>query len=553
MTPDSSTLSSPRRNLLAGFVFLTVIVAVQWSLGAYRVEAGIFDDTSHLMQGLLVRDYLTEGLRQNPAAFAADYQKSYPNLDAGTPPSWFHGGLGLFLLPDWPPNAAALLLLAAIVAWATWRLYQIVALVATPSTGFILCLLFLSTPTVVGFTTSVTLDGVVAACAVEATYWLAVYLTSDRLRHAVLFGLFAGACWLTTSYGIALMLMPLVTVALTGRFDRLRRSGLYLATAIVLLVLAPGLIGAALLDLPIAFEDRFSRLGVHMAHVWLQLGAVAMMLAAIGLVYVLGRGRRSPADPPAAIGLALAALLATSFIFSFFGEQASAFSRSAALALPALFGLAPMGVRAASSFVAGPRRGQTLYTALLIVFVVTAFYARPPLAVRRPSGYQAVTDYLQSRDGIAGKRVLIVSDPSGENIFVTDVAMRRLDPRPVIVRGSDLLASDDSSGNVFVIRYRSAQAIIQAIEDLHIDYLLVDSSADSKALPYWSLMNQVVESRGESLQLEYNNTVDRRNGPTRPLAIYRLKHPIAGSTQAPAEGVPPTGTSAQPIARHGAR
>ena len=518
MTPGSSTIDPPKRTLLAGLVFLTIIVAIQWSVGAYRVEPGVSDGTSDLMQGLLVRDYLADGLRQNPVAFAAEYQKSYPNLRAGTRPSLFHGGLGLLLVPHWPSHAAALFLLAAVVAWTTWRLYRIVTMVATPGTGFIVCLLFFSTPAVVGFTTGVTVDAVVAACAMEATYWLSVYMTSDRLRHAMLFGLFAGVCCLTTSSGFALMLMPLVTVVLSGRFHLLRRSGLYVATAIVVVVFAPALISASPLDPPVTLEYRLSRLVGDITHLWLQLGTVAMMLAAIGLIYAIRHGGRSADEPPAAIGLAMAALLVVSMSFSFF-TGASTLNGTAALALPALFGLAPMGIRAASSFVAGPKRGQTLYTALLVIFAVTMFYARPQLAVQKPSGYQALTDYLQSRGAIAGKRVLIVSDPDGENMFVTDVAMRRLEPRPVIVRGSDVLSSP--------------QAVMRKIEALDVDYVLLDSSDHSKEQPYWMLVNQVLTSPDKPVHLDYNNTVDRRHGPTRPLAVYRVNNAAPRPATAP--------------------
>ena len=120
-----------------------------------------------------------------------------------------------------------------------------------------------------------------------------------------------------------------------------------------------------------------------------------------------------------------------------------------------------------------------------------------------------MTDHLQSQGAIAGKRVLIVSDPDGENMFVTDVAMRRLEPRPVIVRGSDVLSSP--------------QAVMREIQALDIDYVLLDSSDHSKAQPYWMLVNQVLTSRDKPVHLDYNNIVDRRHGPTRPLAVYRLK------------------------------
>jgi hypothetical protein len=163
-----------------------------------------------------------------------------------------------------------------------------------------------------------------------------------------------------------------------------------------------------------------------------------------------------------------------------------------------------------------------------VLLIVTTFFGRPSLAVRKPFGYRDVVNHLVKRDSVAGKRMLVVSDEAGEGAMVTDVAIRRIRPWPVIVRGSKLLGTDNWNGYNFTLRHDTAQSIIQELEDLHIDYLLLDSSEEAVQLPYWTQIKELVESHEDRVQMEYFNTVDVRNGPTRPLALYRLKHHSPG-------------------------
>jgi hypothetical protein len=534
MTADTPRPESARSRLVVGLFFLAAVIALQWSVGAYRSEQGNFDEALHFMNGLLVRDYLVEGLGQNPIAFAENYYLSYPKIAPGMWPPAFHVALGLFLLPHWPPHAAALLFLAAITAWAAWRLYRMVVLFASRTTAIMAGLLFLSTPVIVSLTASIMLDGVVAAVAIEATYWLAVYVKSEKLRHAALFGFFTALCCLTKGNGISLVFAPLVMMVLTGRYDLLHRGGFYLAAAIVVVLAVPPLMVTYRLDAaigdfgPVTQNMALSRLGLYLSYIWVQLGPTTLALAAIGLFDTIRRGRNWQQDSALPVAPALAALLVAAFIFHVVSPHLLAFGRYMALGIPALYGLAALGILAAARFIAAPSRRQAVQGALLVILAVTTFFARPPLLVHKPFGYEAAVDNIQTRDDLAGKRILIVSDESGEGTLVSDIAGRSLQPRPTIVRGSKLLASDDWNGNFFVLRFTSAESIIQELEDLHINYLVLDSSPLSKELPYWTLMQQLVESHEDRLQLDYLNTVDARNGPTRPLAVYRLRYQSPG-------------------------
>jgi hypothetical protein len=544
MTDHTTRQESGARRLVAGLLLVAAIIALQWYVGAYRSEQDIDSDhAAHLMDGLLVRDYVAEALGQNPFAFARDYYVSYPKIAPRVWPPLFHVSLGFFLLPPWPAHGAALMLLALTAAWTAWRLYRMVTLFTRGTTGLIAAVLFLSTPVVVGLTTSIMLDVVVAALAIEATYWFARFMRTERWWHGALFGLFTALCCLTTGAGLSLMFVPVVAIVLTGRYELLRRGGLYIAAAIVLMLALPSLVfayrvDAAIGDRPAMLMTVVARIGAYFGYLSTQLGPAATLFALIGLFQAIRRSRRWTEDAPLPIGLVLAALVGSSFMLYVLLPPPVGSGAAMTLTFAPVYGLVVIGIGAVSRGVQDPTRRQSVYGALLFALVVGTFFARPALAIRKPIGYRAMMDYLDDQRALAGQRMLVVSDEAGERALVTDVAIRQLHPRPVIVRGSTLLAANTLHAS-HLNGVASATAILQELEDLHVDYILLDSSPDAVRLPYWPVMKDLVESRGDRLEIEYSTTVDRRNGPTRPLALYRLKHGSPGAARPPQVNLSP--------------
>ena len=282
-----------------------------------------------------------------------------------------------------------------------------------------------------------------------------------------------------------------------------------------------------------------TRMGAYFGYLSTQLGLAATFFALVGLIQAIRRSRRWTEDAPLPIGVVLAALVGSSFLLYVLLPPAVGSGAAMTLTFAPLYGLIVIGIGAVSRGVQEPTRRQSVYGALLFALVVGTFFARPALAIRKPIGYRAVVDYLDGQRALAGQRMLVVSDEAGERALVTDVAIRQLHPRPVIVRGSTLLGANRNGSHV-VNEISSPPAILQELEDLHVDYILLDSSPDSVRLPYWLVMKDLVESRGDRLEIEYSTTVDRRNGPTRPLALYRLKHGSPGAARPPRGNLSPT-------------
>jgi hypothetical protein len=154
--------------------------------------------------------------------------------------------------------------------------------------------------------------------------------------------------------------------------------------------------------------------------------------------------------------------------------------------------------------------------------------AQPPL------GYRAVVSFLAGRQELAGKRILIVSNEQGEGAGVVEIAVLNLHPRPVVIRGSKLLANDDWMGRHLQMRYRSADQALDDLEAMHVDFVLLDESPESMALPYWSQLAEMAERFPDRLQRVLTTTANSRIGPLRPLAVFHLTRHSDG----PAKPVP---------------
>jgi Dolichyl-phosphate-mannose-protein mannosyltransferase len=506
-----------------------VSTGIQIAVGAYQGERGNYsDEAAHFMNGLLVHDYLTRGLGGNPMRFAEKYYLSYPKIAPFMWPPLFDGALGLFMLFGWPPQVSALILLDLITAWAAWRLYRIVRLFAAEAVAWLVALLFVCTPAVVNLTSAVMLDIVVAMFALEATYWLAVFFITGNSRHGALFGLFAACGCLTKGNGVAIVLVPPVLLMLTGRLDLLRRPGLYLAAAIVVVFAVPPLAYSYSLDasigdfVEVGKDEAFRRLLFYARFIWQDLGSLASMLALIGLAQTI-RWRRADRDAPMFVyGKALTALAIAAVLFHITNPHRTTEGRYIALAVAPLLGLVPIGVRKMQGLIRLPRWPRATEAVLYGAVILSFAGATPAMAQRQPLGYRDVVGFLQTHGGLEGLRMLVVSDENGEGAFVSEVAVRPTVPAATVIRGSKFIGSDDWEGRQFRMLYPSSAALLRNLEDLHVDYLVVDHSAAAAALPYWDQVVELVETNQD--RLERTRVVVAG----RTLVVYRLKYRSPG-------------------------
>ncbi len=521
----------PTPALSLALALFAIVLAMQYVSGGYQSERGLHsDEAAHLLNGVLLRDYLRDGLGQNPLEFARTFYSHYPKIAPFMWPPLFHVALGLALLPGGAPNATALVLLALCTTWIAYRLFSVVALISSRTTAAAAVAILLSAPGVLELSTSVMVDIMVAATTFEAAWWLGRFADTGLTRHAVAFGMMTALACLTKGNGLSAVLAPFVLLAL-GRIDLLWRPGLYVAAVLVAVCAGP-LLGLALYlgepaDFAAATPAMMSyRLAYYGMYTWKQLGPATTLLALVGIA-VMVTGRSHLAPPLRASALAFVALLGGAGLFHVLNPHVIPDGRYFALALPPLLVLAALGVtEAARLVVSGARARGALAATLLLLVAAEHVVAARHLTAQPPLGYRAVMAFLADRQELTGRRLLIVSNEHGEGAGVAEAAVLGLQPPPTILRGSKLLASDDWMGRNFRLHFETPEAILEALEARQVDYVVLDGAPAARQLPYWPLVHALVTSRPDRFQLVLDRPVDAVTGPLRPLAVYRVR--VAG-------------------------
>jgi hypothetical protein len=113
--PPSADNSPKLGQLLLLFCFLSlVIIGVQWYSGSYQSELSHWPDASaHVVNSMLIHDYLLKGIGQNPLRFAEQYHIHYPKVAIGAWPPLYYVIAALWMLV-FGVNKTALLVLVAL-------------------------------------------------------------------------------------------------------------------------------------------------------------------------------------------------------------------------------------------------------------------------------------------------------------------------------------------------------------------------------------------------------------------------------------------------------
>jgi hypothetical protein len=326
---------------------------------------------------------------------------------------------------------------------------------------------------------------------------------------------------------VAVVLMPAILLLISGHPELLRRAGLYIAAGIVLVFAVPLLAVSARFDAsigdfaPVTVADVLARLTYYGAYFWSNVGAVSLGFAVIGAGFVIARARRRQ-DAAVPLAEALVALAASAILFHLFNPHRVAVSRYMMMAIAPIIGLAIVGTLTVAQKIRAESLRRLAFASMLAVVVAAALMIRPWPAPRRPLGYQRVIAQLAAANQLAGKRLLVVSDEMGEGAAVTEAAVLNLRQAPTIIRGSKLLGSDNWVGDGFQMTYPSSAALMEDLEDLHVEYLLLDRSEHAARLPYFEQVRALTDTAQGRLDQIDTPAANAGTGPTRQLDLYHL-------------------------------
>ena len=220
--------------VLLGLITLVVTAATR-GLSPSLIEP---DEGGHYVNALFLGDWIRAGF-PSPMAWARDFYAHFPRLSIGHwPPGWYMLEAPFFALFRPTPYAAAIIsaLLAgtpgAAVLWAGERIRK-------RGWGLALAIAYALLPVTLDGARYILLDQPLALVVAFAVITWHRAAEKGGWARFITFALLAAACPLVKGNGALIALVPPVHIALTGRWNLLRRPELWGAAGLTLALVAP--------------------------------------------------------------------------------------------------------------------------------------------------------------------------------------------------------------------------------------------------------------------------------------------------------------------------
>jgi hypothetical protein len=510
-------------------LFLALAVLLQKAGGAFSSEMGHYpDEAAHYITGLMVRDYAASGFPGNPVTFAERFYARFPKVAFGVWPPLFHGVLGVWLLPTPDGRTSALLLMALIMAATAYVLYRCVRQVAGRICGVSIGLLLVLLPISQVVTSTVMADSLVMLTELATAALMARWLRTGSNRDARWVGVAAGLACMTKGNGMAVILAVPLAIALTRRFDLLRKSGIYVGGLIAALLAFGWELYALILDRRISTFNDFSSAGVRAAFefsfqfVYNEIGWALCALILLGIMVAAGSVKRRVGAW--ALWASMGAVGFSVFVFHIAIPHSMDGRYLLAGLAPLMAFLVPGARRIAETpsltkIAARWRVPLVLLCALAIFF---GFSFRVPKMPR--FGFREAAAWLENHP-LAGGRYLVISDSNGEGAFIAEVASRsdRRLPVPLVMRASKLLFVSDWNLSGYRLVYDGPEQALAAIEQMGISYIVMDSTQNLSRLPHWDQVRQMLHQYSDRVHVVQRFPAGE-NGRVRSLDIYQVLH-----------------------------
>jgi hypothetical protein len=476
---------------------------LQKSAHAYRTEIGAeFDDASHYVTGLMVRDYIAQGFPSSPTAFAQNYYAHYPKVGLGHWPPVFYVVEALWMLVFGDSIASVLVLMAAITALISATIFHLaVEEWGSPLAGLVCGSVFLFLPVVQQYTSTVMVDTGLALLVLWAAIRWGRFLDSGRAPDVIWFGSLASLAALTKGDGIELILLPPISVLLTRRFTILRDKTLWITAAGSGLVCLPWMLLTRQFVTPgfqypwgLAYAVRAVRF--FSLHLLTTVGVAITVLFLAGvapkLISALRRGGIN-GRWAALISVVLSVLVLHCFVPSGLNDRYLIAAIPAILLLALAGGLTLIAVLWRRN--PTPRLTDAVSLVLLTLVLATVFY----IPRKQSYGFREAAAFLEQNPVYRNQVILCASEAFGEGMLITEMAARD-HPRPghVILRAGRVLASSDWNNQHYRSRFDSAQQIMAYLTAIPVGVLVVDRTPGARPLEHYQLLREMINDHPNS-------------------------------------------------------
>lgn len=236
-----SILGLKRRNWKRGIIAMALFMAVTagWQIqtGAYKSEFGGHpDEAAHYVTGLMIRDYMVDGIPQHPMRFAENYYDHYPKVALGNWPPFFYVAQSAWTIPFGVSRSSLMIFMALLTAGTAFLLFNEIRKRTDLVTAHLAGIIYCSLPVVQKYASHVMTEALLALLATLSICLYSRYATSGQVRYSIAFGLVASCAILTKGSGMFLAFVPIAVVLGCRRFELLKRPGFWAAAVIVALL-----------------------------------------------------------------------------------------------------------------------------------------------------------------------------------------------------------------------------------------------------------------------------------------------------------------------------
>jgi hypothetical protein len=484
-------------------LLFALILGFQAKGQAYLAEFGAHpDEAAHYVTGLMVRDYVAQGLPGNPMTFAERYYDYYPKVALGNWPPGFYAIQALWTLMFSPGRASLMVLMAALTCATALVVYSGVRREVGWRAALFAAILFVSFGLIQQYASMVMTEMPVALFSTLAMLSFGRWMDHQRARDSALFGLLASLAIMTKGSGFAIALVPPLAIVFSRRWHLLTRLNLAYAAIIVIVLAGPWTwmfrdVARAGWEQPTMTLDYTLRgLAYFPEGLLRSANIIISAFGVIGVVWTLRGQRRFDVSGqwPASVALIVAVLLFHSLVPASFGY------RHLTQALPSWAMMAAAGVLAVDRMVRAHRPRLTPLLAAVAVAGVILTASNFP--VKYGSGFGTLVESFVKQPENAGARFLIASDATGEGMFIAETAMRERRPGHVIRRGSKLLAAQAWHGGEYSAKAQTIEEVIAALRADKVRFVILDESNPATLqTPHTRLLHEGAATRPRELAL----------------------------------------------------
>lgn len=479
--PPASRRRLPSRALeyaaVAAALWILAIL-LQWKAGAFAAElSGNPDESAHYITGLMIRDYIASGHYTSPMRYAEQYYAHYPKVAFGMWPPVFHLIEALWTLVFSPAKVSVLILMALITAATGTTIYSLVRTRYGRLVAMLSAALFVLLPLVQASTSAVMVDSLIALLDLWAMIYLARYIESERTRNAVMFGVLAALSMATKANGVALVLLPVLTIPLTGRWHLLRARGLYYAAAIILIfgvpwpVLSYWLIERSLGGQAVT-PQVIAGTGIAYGRVLLATlgwGLVLLCLCGVTEFFVRWRWKRTDFILAGSVALLFS-------VWAYHSLIGNGSDRYMVAALPPVLIMAAAGLEWAARHILPHTLPLSVRRIALGALAAGAFMSQAWAVPHKAyQGFAEAAHYLLTTPAFAAGNFLVISPARGEGAFITEVAMHDRRPGHLVLRSTKVMTNSNWYGNVYHLRFSTSQEICGFLDRVPIDAVVLDT------------------------------------------------------------------------------